>query len=59
MPYTKSQNKLFHAAAHDPKIAAKHHITQSKASELASEGVKSDNEQKEMALQVRRLMLYR
>lgn len=43
MPYTESQHKLFEAAAHDPKIAAKHNISTSKAAELAHEGVKKDS----------------
>ena len=40
MPYTASQHKLFQAAAHNPQIAAKHGMSQQKAAEMASEGVK-------------------
>jgi hypothetical protein len=40
MPYTEKQNKLFRAAAHDPKIAKAHGMTTTEAKKLASEGVK-------------------
>ena len=40
MPYTKSQNKLFRAAAHNPAIAKSSGIPQSQAAKMASEGVK-------------------
>ncbi len=40
MPYTAKQNKLFRAAAHDPKIAKSAGIPQKTASKLAAEGVK-------------------
>lgn len=39
MPYTESQNKLFRAAEHDPKIAKKVGIPQDTAKKLANEGV--------------------
>lgn len=42
MPYTPSQNRLFQAAAHDPKIAKRVGIPVDKAKEMASEGVKKD-----------------
>jgi len=40
MPYTPSQNRLFRAAAHDPQIAASHHLTRAKAAMMAGEGIK-------------------
>lgn len=40
MPYTAKQHRLFEAAAHNPKIAAKVGIPQSTANKMASEGVK-------------------
>lgn len=40
MPYTAKQNKLFRAAAHDPKIAKSAGIPQKTARKLAAEGVK-------------------
>lgn len=40
MPYSESQNRLFRAAEHDPKIAKEHGLSQEKAGELAAEGVK-------------------
>lgn len=40
MPYTRKQNKLFWAAAHNPDIAKKHGLTQHEATKLAKEGVK-------------------
>lgn len=40
MPYTEKQNKLFRAAAHDPKIAKEHGMTTGEAAKLASEGIK-------------------
>lgn len=40
MPYTEKQNKLFQAAAHDPKIAKKVGIPQKEAKKMANEGVK-------------------
>lgn len=40
MPWTEKQIKLFRAAAHNPKIAKAHHMTQAKASEMSKEGVK-------------------
>lgn len=40
MPWTESQIRLFRAAAHNPGIARKHGLSQSKAREMAYEGVK-------------------
>ena len=40
MPYTQKQHNLFMAAAHNPQIAAEHHIPQAKAAQMASEGIK-------------------
>lgn len=40
MPYTKQQNRLFQAAAHDPAVAKRVGIPQDKARQMASEGVK-------------------
>jgi hypothetical protein len=40
MPWTAKQHRLFEAAAHDPSIAAKYHIPQQKAGQMASEGIK-------------------
>ena len=53
MPYTEEQNKLFRAAAHDPEIARSHNLTQMKASELASEGVKTKRKALAAALRKR------
>ena len=39
MPWTESQNKLFRAAEHDPKIAKKVGMSQEQAKKLAHEGV--------------------
>ena len=43
MPYTPKQNRLFQAAAHDPKIAKKVGIPQKEAKKLAAEGIKRTN----------------
>lgn len=40
MPWTPAQHRLFEAAAHNPKIAASHGMSQSKAAQMASEGIK-------------------
>lgn len=40
MPYTAKQNRLFQAAAHDPKIAKAHGMSQADAKRMAAEGVK-------------------
>jgi hypothetical protein len=40
MPYTAKQHALFEAAAHDPKVAKKHGMSQADARKMASEGVK-------------------
>jgi len=40
MPWTQKQHRLFMAAAHNPAIAAEHHIPMQKAREMASEGIK-------------------
>lgn len=40
MPWTKKQNKLFRAAAHNKQIAKKVGIKQSEAKRMASEGIK-------------------
>jgi hypothetical protein len=37
MPYTRKQQKLFHAAAENPAVAKKTGIPQSKAKQLAKE----------------------
>lgn len=42
MPYTRKQNKLFRAAAHNPEIAREHGLSMGKAREMASEGIKPD-----------------
>ena len=41
MPWSPAQVKLFRAAAHNPAIAKSHGMTQAKAAQMASEGVKS------------------
>ena len=41
MPWSPAQIRLFRAAAHDPAIAASHGMSQTKAGEMASEGVKA------------------
>lgn len=43
MPYTQKQHRLFQAAAHNPEIAKKVGIPQSKAKEMAAEGVKKEH----------------
>ena len=40
MPWSPAQIRLFRAAEHDPEIARKHGLTQAKAGQMASEGVK-------------------
>ena len=40
MPWTPAQIRLFQAAAHNPAIAASHGMTQDKARQMASEGVR-------------------
>jgi hypothetical protein len=40
MPYTAKQHRLFEAAAHNPKIAKAHGMSQGDARKMASEGVK-------------------
>jgi len=40
MPWTAKQHRLFEAAAHNPEVAKRTGIPQSKAKEMASEGVK-------------------
>jgi len=40
MPYTEKQNRLFRAAAHNPKIAKSAGIPKATAKKLAAEGVK-------------------
>lgn len=40
MPWTAAQHRLFEAAAHNPKIAKRTGIPQSKAKTMAAEGVK-------------------
>lgn len=42
MPYTAKQNRLFQAAAHDPKVAQRVGIPQEQAKKMASEGVKKE-----------------
>lgn len=39
MPWTKKQNKLFEAAAHNPAIAKKVGIPVEKAKKMAAEGI--------------------
>jgi len=40
VPWTPAQQALFRAAAHNPAIAQAHHMSQPKASKLASEGTR-------------------
>jgi hypothetical protein len=40
MPWTPKQHRLFMAAAHNPAIAASHHMDPEKAREMAGEGIK-------------------
>jgi hypothetical protein len=40
MPYTEKQHRLFEAAAHNPKVAKSHGLSQTDAKRMASEGVK-------------------
>jgi len=40
MPYTAKQHALFEAAAHNPKVAKAHGMSQADAKRMASEGVK-------------------
>lgn len=40
MPWTEAQVKLFRAAAHNATIAKSHGMSQAKAGEMASEGVR-------------------
>lgn len=50
MPWTASQHRLFQAAAHNAAIAREHGMSQSKAREMASEGVKRAPSAKAMRL---------
>jgi len=47
MPYNAKQNRLFQAAAHNAKFAAKVGIPQATAKKLAAEGVKPAAKTKE------------
>lgn len=40
MPYTKKQNRMFQAAAHNPAFAKKVGISVAEAKRMAAEGVK-------------------
>ena len=40
MPWSKSQHKLFEAAAHNPAVAKRVGIPQGQAQKMASEGIK-------------------
>lgn len=40
MPWTSAQHRLFQAAAHNQRIAAKHGLSQRQAARMASEGIK-------------------
>lgn len=53
MPWNPAQHRLFEAAAHNPQIAAQHHMPQAKAVQMASEGVKSKPKQLAAALRKR------
>ena len=46
MPYTKKQNRLFQAAAHNKDFAKKVGIPQAKAKKMADEGVKKPAKKK-------------
>jgi hypothetical protein len=39
VPWTPKQMRLFQAAAHNPQIAAAHHMSPYKAKQMSSEGV--------------------
>lgn len=54
MPYTESQHRLFEAAAHDSKIAQQHGMSQQKAAQMASEGVKKSDKKRQMLAQALR-----
>jgi hypothetical protein len=41
MPWTPKQHRLFMAAAHDPAIAAAHHMKPESAAQMASEGIRN------------------
>jgi hypothetical protein len=56
MPYTESQNKLFRAAEHDPKIAKKVGIPQETAKKLAHEGVYKTTTKKDPKKMAKALM---
>jgi hypothetical protein len=40
LPWSKSQHKLFEAAAHNPAVAKSSGIPQAKAKQMAAEGIK-------------------
>ena len=50
MPYTKQQNRLFQAAAHDPAVAKRVGISVADAKRMAAEGVKHKPQQLAAAL---------
>ncbi len=56
MPWTPAQVRLFRAAEHNPAIAKAHGMTQAKAGQMASEGVKVPSAKQALsaALRVRR-----
>jgi hypothetical protein len=53
MPWSSAQHRLFEAAAHDPSVAKRVGIPQEKASQMASEGVKTDPKKLAKALKAK------
>ena len=49
MPWTQQQVNLFRAAAHNPAIAKAHGMSQQKAAQMASEGVKKKSYSQHLA----------
>lgn len=56
MPYSKSQNKLFYAAANNEAIAKEHGLTMNKARQLAEEGVKKSSKSDKRKMLAEQLM---
>lgn len=53
MPYSPAQHRLFAAAAHNPRIAAQHAMSQTEARKMMNEGVKPDAKRKALAKALR------
>lgn len=55
MPWTPAQHRLFEAAAHDTKVAARKGIPQQQAAKMAGEGIKIADRPKKLAAHLKRM----